>query len=296
MKKTRISLDGLPTIDRAGLFPLLNPVFDFSYRNPTNALHLYEYHGKVRVNSQELSLSPGDVTCIPAGSIYGFSSDRPGNHWCVHFNDNPPAGAGFFEVPLLTREGASSPFFREQIQHIARLCGGPATGAVSEARWMEARFRLKAFLLSLRRTDKTGTTRRRAALTFDWDAIITWLDDNLASPVSMHDVAQQANVSPSTLAKRFRDSYRTTLGGYLLHRRVEKAKSLLTSTTLTIFEVGASVGIPDAQYFNKQFRKVVGTSPTTFRQENRDFLTSLDEELAVKEGRWLGPSKDHDDP
>ena len=48
-----ISACELPTIDRVGLFPLLNPVFDFTYRNPTNAVHLYDYHGRVRVNSEE---------------------------------------------------------------------------------------------------------------------------------------------------------------------------------------------------------------------------------------------------
>lgn len=294
--KTRISVSGLPSIDRAGLFPLLNPVFDFSYRNPTNALHLYEYHGRVRVNSREFSISPGDVTCIPAGSIYGFSSDQPGNHWCVHFNDAPADGAEAVELPLLTHASASAPFFREQIQFIARLCCGPSTGPASEARWLEARFRLKAFLLSLRTTGKAHSARRRPASSFDWDAFIAWLDDNLGNPLSMQDAARRANVSAATLAKKFRENYRTTLGGYLLHRRIEKAKALLTSTTMTIFEVGSCVGIGDAQYFNKQFRKVTGHSPTAYRQENRDFLTNLDEELAVKEGRWIGPGQEQPAP
>lgn len=292
MSKTRLSAEGLPVIDRAGLFPLLNPVFDFSYRNPTNALHLYEYHGRVRINSREFSLSPGDVTCIPAGSIYGFSSEQPGKHWCVHYNDTPRDGTEAVELPLVTRGGASSPFFREQIQLIARLCGGPSAGRHGEGRQLEARFRLKALLLSLRSSGKARSDRRRAVPCFDWDMLIAWLDENLVNPLSMKDAAQRANVSAATLAKKFRENYRTTLGGYLLHRRIEKAKALLTSTTMTIFEVGSSVGIGDAQYFNKQFRKVAGVSPTAYRHENRDFLTHLDEELAVKEGRWVGPGEE----
>ena len=296
MLKTRISSDGLPVIDRAGLFPLLNPVFDFSYRNPTNALHLYEYHGRVRINSREFSFGPGDVTCIPAGSIYGFSSEQPGKHWCIHYNDTPRVGAEAVDLPLLTHGGASSPFFREQIQLIARLCGGPTAGWPGEGRQLEARFRLKALLLSLRSSGKPRSGRRRAVPRFDWDVLIAWLDENLVNPLSIKDAAQRANVSPATLAKKFRENYRTTLGGYLLHRRIEKAKALLTSTTMTIFEVGSSVGIGDAQYFNKQFRKVTGVSPTAYRHENRDFLTNLDEVLAVKEGRWIGPGEEQPAP
>ncbi|MFZ9933073.1 MAG: helix-turn-helix domain-containing protein [Chthoniobacterales bacterium] len=289
--KTRISFEGLPLIDRAGLFPLLNPVFDFSYRNPTNALHLYDYHGWVRVNSREIALSPGDVTCIPAGSVYGFQSDRPGNHWCIHFHDTPGPGDEAAEVPLLTHGGGSAPFHREQIQIIVRLCSGPGAGAGLGGHWLEARFRLKALLLSLRGSDRSRSIRRVVAPSFDWNELITWLDANLAQPISMQEAAQKANVATGTLAKKFRENYRTTLSNYLLHRRVEKAKALLSSTTFTIFEVGASVGIPDAQYFNKQFRKVTGVSPSAFRLESRDFLTRMDEELAVKEGRWTGPGE-----
>ena len=65
---------GLPQIDRIGEFPLLNPVLEFTYRNPTNVLHLYDYNGRIRINSREYQFRPGDLTCIERGSVYGYSS------------------------------------------------------------------------------------------------------------------------------------------------------------------------------------------------------------------------------
>jgi len=102
----------------------------------------------------------------------------------------------------------------------------------------------------------------------------------------MHLLAERANVSAGTLSKNFKKAYATTFGNYLLHRRIDKAKSLLAATPLTIFEVGSAVGIPDPQYFNKQFRKITGTSPSRYRDENQDFMNEFSGEIATKDGKW----------
>ena len=116
-----ISTAKLPMIDRAGLFPLLNPVFDFTYRNPTHALHLYDYCGRVRVGSKEYAVSPGDITCIQSGTVYSFFSETPGKHWCIHFYDSPDNEQEGMVLSGHFRLGVGSIFYREQIQHISRL-------------------------------------------------------------------------------------------------------------------------------------------------------------------------------
>ena len=62
--------------------------------------------------------------------------------------------------------------------------------------------------------------------------------------------------------------------------------SLSAATALTIQEIGCAVGIPDPQYFNKQFRKVTGLSPSRYRDDNQEYLSNLSNELALKDGRW----------
>jgi YesN/AraC family two-component response regulator len=99
-------------------------------------------------------------------------------------------------------------------------------------------------------------------------------------------IAERANLAPGTLTKKFKQAHKTTLSQYLLHRRIDKAKSLLATTTLTVYEVGSNVGIPDPQYFNKQFRKVTGNSPSRYRDDNQEYLSNIPNELSTKEGRW----------
>lgn len=282
-----ISASGLPVIDRAGHFPLLNPVFDFTYRNPTNALHLYEYPARIRIHSKELTVRPGDITCIQSGTVYSIASETPGKHWCIHYHDIVEHGGHSLTLPGHLHLGVNSLFYREQIQHIIRLHGSPESPGVDNAPLqLEARFRLKALLLALHNRTLTGPAGKRSRGDFSWDYLLGWVDENLDQPISIPMLAERAKRSPGTIARKFKEAHRTTLTQYILLRRIDRAKSLLATTTLTIFEVGCAVGIPDAQYFNKQFRKGTGISPSRYREENQEYLGNRSHELAAKEGRW----------
>jgi len=283
----KISLSALPVIDRAGCFPLLNPVFDFTYRNPTNALHLYDYPARIRIESREFTIRPGDLTCIQSGTVYSIASEAPGKHWCIHYQDNPEAGAAALRLPGHLQLGVNSLFYREQMQHISRLHGSPASrAAVAGPLKLEARFRLKALLLALHNQITGAFAGGRSRLIVSWEELLGWVDANLDQPISIPLLAERAQCAPGTIARKFKQAHGSTLTQYLLHRRIDRAKSLLATTTLTVYEVGAAVGIPDAQYFNKQFRKVSGISPSRYRSENQEYLGKASNQLAAKEERW----------
>lgn len=104
--------------------------------------------------------------------------------------------------------------------------------------------------------------------------------------ITTSDLARRDGVGSPTLAREFKRRHHATVSRYLLHRRMDRAKSMLATTALPIQEIGSVIGIADPQYFNKQFRKVAGTSPSCYREEHRDYLASVAEELAVKDGQW----------
>ena len=47
--------------------------------------------------------------------------------------------------------------------------------------------------------------------------------------------------------------------------RVEKAKLLLTTTSMTVAQVAEAVGYINANSFSKTFKKYIGVSPGLFR-------------------------------
>jgi YesN/AraC family two-component response regulator len=56
---------------------------------------------------------------------------------------------------------------------------------------------------------------------------------------------------------------------YLITRRVAEAKKLLLTTNATVEEISRQVGYENSNYFSMLFKKINGTSPGRFRQENK---------------------------
>ena len=81
----------------------------------------------------------------------------------------------------------------------------------------------------------------------------------------MAALARQAGLTQNYLARRFREHFGCTLHGYQLARRIEHASQLLESTDMPIARIAERLGFSDAQHFNKQFRRLLSASPTSFR-------------------------------
>ena len=67
----------------------------------------------------------------------------------------------------------------------------------------------------------------------------------------------------------------TTPHQYLLQCRIEKAKELLTNTTLNLDEITIQVGYKSAAHFSRLFSKAVKTTPIKYRQKNKNIVGTL---------------------
>lgn len=83
--------------------------------------------------------------------------------------------------------------------------------------------------------------------------------------LALTDVAEHVNLSPSHFSTVFRNQTGQTFKEYLTHVRMEKAQTLLKTTSLKAFEIAAAVGYNDAHYFSHAFKKYTGVSPMEFR-------------------------------
>lgn len=68
------------------------------------------------------------------------------------------------------------------------------------------------------------------------------------------------------MTKIFKETYGSTISNYLIAMRITKAKQLLRFTDMTVDEIGNAVGMGDANYFSRTFRKVEGISPSEYRK------------------------------
>ncbi len=81
----------------------------------------------------------------------------------------------------------------------------------------------------------------------------------------MEDIANELNVSYSTLRRTFRVQTGMSMKDYQMAMRIQKAKDLLDNTNLSIKGVAAQLGFSSAFHFSNQFRKSVACTPSDWR-------------------------------
>jgi len=101
--------------------------------------------------------------------------------------------------------------------------------------------------------------------------IKTFVKENFAKGITLGELAHKFNMSSSNLSQLFLRIEGMNFTEYLNELRVNKAKELLKTTDLKIYSIADQVGFNDSYYFSSWFKKIVGVSPTTYR-ENIDLL------------------------
>lgn len=96
--------------------------------------------------------------------------------------------------------------------------------------------------------------------------VITAVDSNLASDLSLRRHAELLNVNASYLSALFKKETGVTLTDYVSKKRVEYAVYLLKSTNLQIQTIAQHCGILDVNYFTKTFKKYMNMTPKEYRE------------------------------
>lgn len=95
---------------------------------------------------------------------------------------------------------------------------------------------------------------------------LNYIHQNFHLNLSLENVAQQVYISPYYLSHLFKEELGITFVEYLTKVRIEEAKKLLKTTSLSIVAIASEVGYEDASYFSKVFKKNMGISPNQFRK------------------------------
>lgn len=98
------------------------------------------------------------------------------------------------------------------------------------------------------------------------EPLLAWLQDNLATDLTLADIAAHAGTSTRTLIRRFREQTGTTPLQWLHRARIRQAQHLLESTHHTVERIGAQVGFGSATAFRDRFKKTTGVSPHSYRR------------------------------
>jgi transcriptional regulator GlxA family with amidase domain len=118
-----------------------------------------------------------------------------------------------------------------------------------------------------RRYDDSSTFESQSLLRMG--RLISTLERRYSESWDLASLADYARLSRASLLRIFRQATGKSPIAYLIELRIEAAKRLLRQGNLDIIEIAHESGFNDGNYFARQFRLLVGCTPSAFRRRVR---------------------------
>ncbi len=119
-------------------------------------------------------------------------------------------------------------------------------------------------------SDGASTNRPRVSGLVKWrlKRATEYMAAHLAEPISLGDIAAATGLSRMHFAAQFRAATGLRPHEYLLQRRIERARELLLGSRLPLVQIAFEVGFKTQAHFTTVFARIVGDTPSVWRQQN----------------------------
>ncbi len=104
--------------------------------------------------------------------------------------------------------------------------------------------------------------------------ILGYLEDNPEKEITLTTASKMVNLSYNYLSELFKKEVGTSFSLYLKNKRIKRAKKLLKESFLSIKEISFETGSRHVSSFCKEFKNILGISPSAYRNKikiNDDF-------------------------
>lgn len=218
--------------------------------------------GSYETESRTFVLGAGDVFLArPDVPIYyRADADEPWEYYWVGFS-GPSAALLLAQTPFtrsapVLRGAAAGERLRQALLDVYKARGADYPSAVRMAGYLQAALGLLMVEGPRLSGESLAAYARQGILC---------IQQNYFRPIGVEEVARQTGVSRSCLYRAFQAEEGCSPSAYLTRYRMERARSLLRHSALSVGAVAASVGFEDPFYFSRSFRKETGLSPTQYR-------------------------------
>jgi AraC family transcriptional regulator len=98
---------------------------------------------------------------------------------------------------------------------------------------------------------------------------------NLASDLSVFELAKIAQLSPFHFSRLFKNSVGMTPYQYVIRERIREGGRMLRTEKESIAEIALTVGFSSQSHFTDVFRKITGSTPKRQRRNSQNFLKNI---------------------
>jgi len=141
----------------------------------------------------------------------------------------------------------------------------------------------------------TNQARERGARQIPHGGLAPWqsrrlaaqVDANLAGKIVIKDLAASLGLSVGHFCRAFKRTFGVPARIWIRQRRIEFAQGLMLTTGASLSEIALSCGMSDQSHFTRSFRRIVGESPSSWRQTRHGAIEERVTELTYPRSRTL---------
>lgn len=98
------------------------------------------------------------------------------------------------------------------------------------------------------------------------EEICSYIEQKIYAKLSVQEVADFFQISTRRLHQIFQQSCGMSPKQYISSRKIEKAKQILCTISISVTDLSALLGYDSAYHFSASFKKLVGCPPSVFRK------------------------------
>ena len=216
---------------------------------------------KLHWQKQELVLGSEDTCFLPAGDVE-MSIESSENFRCLWIALEGPLAplvvrkmGALLHIPLRQAALPSQMYLARQIVQVMVRHSG--TG--------NATYQLQHLMYGMLASHWGQPVAMDAMLSHEIAKVVDTLRaSQYKENYSLAEMAAISRMPMETFRKRFVSEVGMPPLSYVLHCKMERAKELLREQNCTVRQAGIEVGMQDPYHFSKQFKNIVGISPSAF--------------------------------
>ena len=196
---------------------------------------------------QSFTLSEGCVYFFNQRDDYDVTVFEPGDAFSVHFTTFGEIETDSFCVPVKNPD--------EIITLLSRLESIICSSDRGELELLSALYKL---LGAVSETRQTEYFRRDARIS----AAKSYIDEHFREEGCLRAATAESGLSARRFGELFKGLFGATPNRYIVQRKIEYAKAMLETKSLSVVEVSEKCGFSDVSYFSKVFKEICGVPPS----------------------------------
>ena len=101
------------------------------------------------------------------------------------------------------------------------------------------------------------------------ELVRTYIDNHFKENLRLDELADLAHINKYYLSHAFQKEYNTSPISYLIARRIQESRYLLSDTDHTLSQIAHMLGFSSLSYFSQSFRRREGINPMEYRRRHR---------------------------